>query len=349
MRKLENLRRLGHHVILLMGDFTAKIGDPSGKLEARGSARKVLSDEEIQKNLSGYKEQVKNILSFDDPVNPVDIKYNSEWLSKMSFADVLDLATHFTVQQMIKRDMFQKRLEEEKPIYINEFMYPMMQGYDSVAMDIDIELGGNDQLFNMMAGRQLMQDLKGKEKFVIAGKLLVTPDGKKMGKSEGNMIKLTDTAEDIYGKIMAFPDEGLVRAFELLLDTELEEISEFEKRLKNGENPMILKKELAFRLVKDLRGEEEAKQAQQFFEQAFQKKNFDINNIPEASISKTDTILTILVDKTAIAPSKSAGRRLLKQNAVKFEGKTITDEQQRFTQSGILKCGKKFFKLNLKD
>ena len=163
---LEQFRQLGHEVIFLIGDFTGMIGDPSDK----GSARVKQTPAQVQENFSLWKDQVKNILDFDDVNNPVQIKYNSEWLGKLNFAEVLELASNFTVQQMLERDMFEKRMKVEKPIYIHEFMYPLMQGYDSVAMDVDVELCGTDQIFNALAGRTLMQKMKNKDKFVVATK-----------------------------------------------------------------------------------------------------------------------------------------------------------------------------------
>jgi len=171
---LEDFRKLGHEVIFLIGDFTAMIGDPGDKSAARVKQTR----EEVEENFRSWIEQVKNIVDFNDKENPFLVKYNSEWLSKLSFAEVLDLASNFTVQQMLERDMFEKRMEKGTPIYVHEFMYPLMQGYDSVAMDVDIEIGGNDQMFNMLAGRTLMKDIKRKEKYVLTCKLLTDPTGR---------------------------------------------------------------------------------------------------------------------------------------------------------------------------
>ncbi|MFA6355172.1 MAG: tyrosine--tRNA ligase, partial [Candidatus Paceibacterota bacterium] len=188
IKKLSELQKAGHKIILLMGDFTAMIGDPTDK----GAARKQLTHKQVMTNLKNYKKQASSLISFTGK-NPAQIKFNSKWLGKMNFEEVLSLASNMTVQQMLERDMFKKRVEEEKPIYLHEFMYPLMQGYDSVAMKVDGEIGGNDQTFNMLCGRDLMKTISGKEKFVITMKLLEDNSGKKMGKTEGNMIALSDT------------------------------------------------------------------------------------------------------------------------------------------------------------
>jgi tyrosyl-tRNA synthetase len=197
---LEDFRKLGHEVIFLIGDFTGMIGDPGDK----SSARVKQTREEVEENFKGWVEQIKNILSFDDPDNPVLVKYNSEWLGKLDFAQVLELASNFTVQQMLERDMFQKRMEKGTPIYVHEFMYPLMQGYDSVAMEVDVELCGTDQIFNALAGRTLLQKLKGKEKFVIAANLIADENtGQLMSKSNGTGVFLDLSPRDLFGGVMA--------------------------------------------------------------------------------------------------------------------------------------------------
>ena len=289
MRKLEDFRKLGHQVYFLIGDFTARIGDPSDKT----SARVKLSKEQVEENMKVYIEQASHILDIFNKENPVKVLYNSQWLEPLNFGDIIELASLFTVQQMLKRSMFQKRLEEDKPIYLNEFLYPLMQGYDCVMMDTDVEVGGNDQLFNMLAGRDLIMHKLQKEKIVLAGKLLSTPDGVKMGKSEGNMIKLSDSANDIFGKVMAFSDEQILLGFEILTSYELEQVADISNRLKGGENPILLKKLLAFEITKEIKGEQEAKQAQEYFESIFQKKDLNteipIKNIGTENIGIVDS------------------------------------------------------------
>ena len=225
LRKLRQFQDLGHKVILLIGDFTGMIGDPTDK----SAARKRLTREEVLKNAENYKVQASKILDFNGK-NPVELKYNSEWLSKMPFSEVIGLASHFTVQQILARDMFDKRLKEDKPIFFHELMYPLMQGFDCVAMNVDGEVGGNDQTFNMLVGRDLMKAMRGKEKFVIADKLLADPTGKKMGKSEGNMITLSDSSDEMFGKVMSWTDGMIVGGFELLTDVPMKKSLRFQRR-----------------------------------------------------------------------------------------------------------------------
>jgi tyrosyl-tRNA synthetase len=346
MRKLEDFRKLGHNVIFLIGDFTARIGDPSDKEEARASARKVLTKEEIAENLKLYVDQASHVIDIENKDNPVKILYNSTWLEPLDFGDIIDLASEFTVQQMIKRKMFQKRLEEDKPIYLNEFLYPLMQGYDSVMMDIDVEVGGNDQLFNMLAGRDMVRNHLNKEKIVITGKLLTTAGGDKMGKSEGNMIKLSDDPKDIYGKVMAFTDEQIVDGFELLTSADLDEIEKINKRFKGNENPMTLKKELAFRVTSELKSKEDAKSAQKYFESVFQNRSTD-TDLKKVKVNQKEYNILELITEVSLAPSKSQARRLIEQNAVSIDNKKVDDWQKTvtLTQPITLKVGKKIIQL----
>ena len=213
LKKLKEFQELGHQVILLMGDFTAMIGDPTDKM----AARKQLTHKEVLNNLKKYKKQASIFLKFTGD-NKAEFKFNSKWLAKMNFEDVLDLASKMTVDQMLKRDMFVKRNEEGKPIFIHEFMYPLMQGYDGVAMKVDIEIGGNDQMFNMLTGRHLSLQILNKDKSVITMKLLEDNSGKKMGKTEGNMITFEDAPSDMFGKVMSWNDSLIEKGFELCTD-----------------------------------------------------------------------------------------------------------------------------------
>lgn len=243
--------------------------------------------------------------------------------------------------------MFQKRLQSDKPIYLNEFLYPLMQGYDSVMMDIDIEVGGNDQLFNMLAGRDMVKTHLNKEKVVITGKLLTTASGDKMGKSEGNMIKLSDNPKDIYGKVMAFTDDQIVDAFELLTSASLSEVKEIAERFSNNENPMQLKKELALKVTSELKGKENAKKAEEYFESVFQKKDLE-TNLEEKSVEKSKYNILDLITEVNLASSKSQARRLIEQGAVKIDEQKISDWKTdvELNDSIVLKVGKKIFKIN---
>jgi len=333
IKKLSELQKAGHKIILLMGDFTAMIGDPTDK----GAARKQLTHKQVMTNLKNYRKQASSLISFTGK-NPAQIKFNSKWLGKMNFEEVLSLASNMTVQQMLERDMFKKRVEEEKPIYLHEFMYPLMQGYDSVAMKVDGEIGGNDQTFNMLCGRDLMKTISGKEKFVITMKLLEDNSGKKMGKTEGNMIALSDTPEEMYGKVMSWTDGMIIPGFELCTDIPMSEIETMNKSF----NPRDLKMKLAKEIVSIFYNEKKAKEAQEKWEKTFSKKE-----IPEVAqeikTNKNELLVDVLL-KNGIIASKSEFRRLVDSGAVTNMGnnKKITNTGE-FIESGVYKIGKKRF------
>lgn len=338
LRKLRAFQELGHEVILLLGSFTAMIGDPTDKT----AARTALTREQVLKNAETYKDQAARILDFEGE-NPAQIKFNDEWLGKMSFGDVLELASHFTVQQMIERDMFQRRLEDEKPIYVHEFMYPMMQGYDSVAMDIDVEIGGSDQIFNMLAGRTLLKQIKGKEKMVVATSLLTNDEGKKMSKSEGGFIALTDSPEEMYGKIMAMDDSMILPYFELATDATLEEIESMRSELSGDVNPRDIKARLARTVVELYAGAEHVEAAEAHFDSVFRKGEMP-EEMEELNVSEGMTLVDALVD-SGLCSSKSDARRQIEQNAVKIDGEVIseTDHQISLGDSAVLQKGKRHF------
>lgn len=342
MRKLEDFRKLGHNVYFLIGDFTARIGDPTDKT----SARVKLSKEQVEENMKIYVEQASHFIDIFNKENPVKIVYNSQWLEPLNFGDIIEIASVFTVQQMIKRSMFQKRLEDDKPIYLHEFLYPLMQGYDSVMMDIDVEVGGNDQLFNMLAGRDLIMNRLKKEKIVIAGKLLETSDGAKMGKSEGNMIRLDDSANDIFGKVMTFDDRLIPIGFEILTNYELEQVEEIKKRLESDENPMSLKKILAYEVTKDIKGEDESQKAQEYFENIFQKKEIN-TEIPVKEITQKNIGILDLIVLCNITDSKSQAKRLVEQGAVSIDGQKVTNWSMSIENDCILKCGRHVYQMKI--
>jgi len=332
MMKLRQFQELGHHVIMLIGDFTGLIGDPTDKT----AARKQQTREEVKKNFAGWKKQAAAILDFEGD-NPVEIKYNSEWLSKLNFADVLELCSHFTVQRMLERDMFEKRVKEEKPIYVHEFMYPIMQGYDSVAMDVDGEIGGNDQTFNMLTGRDLMKDLKNKEKFVLTVKLLADTSGKKMGKSEGNIIALTNSPEDMFGKVMSWTDGMILGGFELCTTIPMDEVN---KIIKENSNPRDQKVRLAYEVVKTFTNEKSADAAKENFISQFSKKEIP-DDMPEVSAKN---IIDALVE-AKICKSKSEARQVIDQGGVKINEKKVeADDYAASLKSGdIVQKGSRWF------
>lgn len=332
---LEDFRKLGHDVIFLIGDFTGMIGDPSDK----SSARVKQTRQDVEENFKNWKDQVKNILNFDDAQNPVQIKYNSEWLGKLNFAEVLELASNFTVQQMLERDMFDKRMKEGRPIYVHEFMYPLMQGYDSVAMDVDVELCGTDQIFNALAGRTLMQKLKNKDKMVIATKLIADEKtGMLMSKSNGTGVFLDLDANNLYGAIMAQTD-GMIKPLAIgCTRISLAEIDELEKM----ENPRDAKVKLAFEITKIYHGEEKAKEAQEYFINTFSKKELP-EDIKEEKATEGENILDFMV-KVGFANSKGDARRKIEQGGVSIDGEKISVGTEILTKDKfngkILKVGK---------
>ncbi len=327
--KLRQFQKLGHRVIFLIGDFTGMIGDPTDKT----ATRRQLTREEVTKNAETWKAQLKNILDFEGK-NAVEIRRNSEWSDKITFKDLIGITSNLTVQQMIERDMFQVRIKEGKPIYLHEFLYPVAQGYDSVAMDVDLEIGGTDQTFNMLAGRTLMKAIKNKEKAVLTTKLMVDKDGKKVGKTTGNALFVSSGPVDFYGGIMAFPDEVITLGFELLTEVDLKGL---EKSVK--ENPMDEKKRLAFEVVSLVWGHDEARKAQSAFETTFQKKE-NPNNIMELSVPKNETVVDIIA---RIVGSKSQAKRLIIQRAIDIDGKVITHAYQTVVSGATIKIGKTQF------
>jgi tyrosyl-tRNA synthetase len=338
LKKLGEFQKLGHKIILLMGDFTAMIGDPTDK----GSARKQLTRKEVLFNLKNYKKQASKLISFTGK-NKAEIKFNSKWLSKMSFEDVVSLASNMTVQQMIERDMFDKRIKEGKPIFIHEFMYPLMQGYDSVAMDVDGEIGGNDQTFNMLCGRDFMKSMNGKEKFVITMKLLEDNSGKKMGKTEGNMVALSDSKEDMYGKIMSWSDGMIIPGFELCTNISDFEIKDIAKKLVSGEiNPRDIKMKLAKEIVGVYYGEKDAEKAEKSFVDTFQKNEIP-KNIIKIEAKSGDEIINIFIQNKFLS-SKTEFRRLVDEGAI--TNLTTNEKIKKYNEiaiNSVYKIGKKRF------
>ncbi|MDP2789372.1 MAG: tyrosine--tRNA ligase, partial [bacterium] len=306
LRKHRQWQDLGHEVIFLIGDGTGEAGDPSGKKKTR---EKFFTSEELRANAKGYLEQARKVVRFDGP-NPIKILYNGDWLNKLTKTDILNIAEHFSVQQLIERDMFQERLKLGESINMREFLYPLLQAYDSVYMEVDLELGGSDQTFNMLAGRTLLQAMKGKEKFVMTTPLLSDSKGMKIGKSEGNLIGLTDEPNDLFGKIMSLGDEAIIPIFTLLTDVPMKEIRSFNIK----KHAMSLKKRVASLVVASLHGGDVALIAEENFIKTFQKKEIP-DKIEE--IKGKGLFAKILFDSSLVG-SNSEIRRL-------FEAGAITD------------------------
>ncbi|MEK7072420.1 MAG: tyrosine--tRNA ligase, partial [Patescibacteria group bacterium] len=346
IRKLAQFLELGHEVIFLFGDFTAQVGDPTDKL----AARKPLTHKEVMKNLAGWKKQIKNIID----LKKVSFRFNSKWLGKLSFAELLKLSSYFTAQQTLSRGMFKERMSQGKDLYLNEFLYLIMQAYDSVVMDVDLEIGGNDQMFNMLAGRTLMKKMKNKEKFVLTTKLLEDPTGKKMGKSEGNMITLLDTPTDMYGKIMSWPDTMILPAFEILTDISEETLAEVKLELQVKKvNPRDLKMQLAREVVRIYQGDKAAIEAEEDFKRVFQEgqkpekiEQVKINLSDKTGDSNGQIGVLDLFVLAGLAKSNSEVRRLIKEGAIKIDDDKIVAEdlEVHIPEEGLLlQKGKKQF------
>lgn len=340
--KLKDFQDLGHEVVLLIGDFTARIGDPSGK----DNTRKPLSEKEVKNNFKDYKKQASKILDF----SKVKIKYNSQWLSKLKFEDILKLASNFTVQQMIQREMFQRRINNNLPISLQEFMYPLMQGYDSVALDVDLEIGGNDQMFNMLAGRELQKIYNNKDKDVVTLKLLLGIDGRKMSKTFGNYISINDNPKDMFGKVMSMKDELIDQYFELCTKLSEEEI----KRVKEMSNPRDQKAKLAKEIVKMYHGEKLAEQAEEEFDKIFRDKELP-TDIPIFEVSKNSYPVLDLLFDTKLVASKNEAKRLVEGGGVTIrigEKETkITNwqEEVKIENDMTIQVGKRrFIKIKIK-
>lgn len=339
LQKLRQFQDLGHEVIMLIGSFTAMIGDPTDKM----AVRKPLTFDEVKENAKNYKKQASKILKFSGD-NAARIDYNHKWLAKMTLKDVTELASHFTVQQMMERDMFEKRWQEEKPIGLHEFLYPLMQGYDSVAMDVDIEVGGNDQTFNMLAGRTLLRAMKNKEKTVIALELLTNDEGKKMSKSEGGFISLIDSPEEMFGKIMAMGDGMMENYYRLVLESDEERMKAIESRIDSGENPRDIKLDLAQAVVTRFYSAAKAKAARRNFIKVFSEKLVP-EKMEDYSLGNSLGILDALV-ATKIASSKGEARRLVEQGSVTLGDVKVTDINYQIDPSAlpqVLQKGKRFF------
>lgn len=337
LRKLQKLAELGHHVTFLIGDFTALIGDTSDK----EGERPVLTAAQIETNFQTYKKQASKVLDF----SKISVRHNSEWLKKLAFADIIKLTQHFSAGEFVGRELIKKRLTEGKKVGLHELLYPVMQGYDSYIMDTDIQLGGTDQTFNMQAGRILQKDLRSKESFIIANGFLEGTDGRKMSKTWNNAIWLTDSPSDMFGKIMSLKDELIEQYFLLATDTPMEKIAEVKKRLAGGENPMLLKKELATAVVTELHSKKDADTARGGFEKMFQKRTPAAADIPEFKTKETHWKLADLLVAAGTVSSKSEARRLIEQDAVEINGIGIKFQTADVTVKShdIMKIGKKKF------
>ena len=337
LRKLKQFQDLGHTVQFLIGTFTARIGDPTGKSETR----KMLSNEAVQENIKTYIDQLGIILDLEK----TEIKYNGDWLEKLSLEEVLNLLSQFTVSQMVSREDFSKRLAENKPVSLIEFMYPIMQGYDSVALECDVELGATEQKFNILRGRDLQKAYGQEQQICLLMPILEGLDGvEKMSKSLNNYIGITEAPNDMFGKVMSISDELMFRYYEIITEIPLEEIEKMKMDITNGVlHPMEAKKNLGKELVTIYHGAEEGIKAKEWFENVFSKKNLDVD-LPEVEIAgKEEGIIELLVSTLKFANTTSEARRLIEQGGFKINDEAIKDVKSSIKlESGmIIRAGKK--------
>lgn len=317
LKKLKQFQDFGHEAILLIGDFTGKIGDPSGRTEGRVP----LTDEEIRKNVATYIDQASKILD----VSKLKVVYNADWLSKLTFKEVVELSHCFTVAQMMERDMYQERIKKNLPIGLHEFLYPLMQGYDSVELKADVEIGGTDQTFNLLAGREIQRHSGQKPQNVLTVPILEGLDGKeKMSKTYNNYIGIMESPKEMYGKTMSIPDNMIMRYFELCTDVPFEEINELKGKLESGENPRDLKMRLAREIVTLYHSDGDAEKAEEGFVKQFQKR--EVEDVAESITLKKGGKRNLLDLVSELCPDKSKSelRRLITQGGVEVAEKKVT-------------------------
>jgi tyrosyl-tRNA synthetase len=337
--KLQSFADLGHNVTLLIGDFTALIGDTSDK----ESERQALTTEEIAENFKTYKKQAEKILDF----SKINIRYNSEWLGNLSFKEVVKLSQEFSFGDFAARELIKNRLTAGKHVGLHEGLYPAMQGYDSYMLDTDLQIGGTDQTFNMQAGRILAKRWRNKESFILATEFLMGTDGRKMSKTWDNAIWLSDTPSDIFAKVMSINDDLIIQYFMLITKLETETIKGIENELKKGGNPINIKKDLARQIVKELYGDKEAEDADNSFEKTVQKKDTPAD-LPTYQIKSDETLIDILVNSN-LSPSRSDAKRLIEQGGVSLDGRVIENPNEQI-ENGVLKVGKfKFVKISTSE
>jgi tyrosyl-tRNA synthetase len=341
LRKLQQFADLGHEVILLVGNGTVKIGDPTGK----DTTRPMLTDKQIEENFATWKSQASKVLDF----TKIKIKHNGDWLDKLDYVEMIKLCAKFTVGQMMERDMFVERVKNNQPVHIHELLYPIMQGYDSVVMDVDLEIGGSDQIFNMLRGRDLQKMERNKEKWVLGTKIINGLDGRKMSKSYGNFVGLTENPKDMFGKLMSIADSEIITYFEVLTDVPTTEIEGMRHELDEGKNPMEFKKKLAHTITSWLHTKHDADNAKDHFEKTVQKKEVP-SDLPSIKVGKEHHSALELVTLVKPDMSKSEARRLIEQGGVEIDGKKHFNpvDEVEVNDGTILRVGKRdYFKLKI--
>lgn len=330
IRKLMDFANEGHEVIFLFGTGTVLVGDPS----QRDTGRKLITEEEIDENIKGWKEQVSPLVDF----SKVTIKQNGVWLTKLTLKDIVNIASNISAVQLFKRESFQRRIERGDTVWYHETMYPLLQGYDSVVMDVDLEIGGTDQEFNMLVGRELMRKMLDKEKYVLTTPMIVGTDGNQMSKSSGNCVWLNDTPNDMFGKLMGISDDQILVYLEMTTNTPKEKVVNVKDALARNElHPLEAKKLLATTVVTELHSAEKALEAREYFEKTFQKGEAEFTNEIANKVTLVKTLSTL------DGMSTSEVKRLLAQKAVDVDGKTVTDPQFELKGGEKIKVGKRIF------
>lgn len=335
LRILQSFVNLGHNVTFLIGDFTALVGDTSDK----DSERPILTEAEIEQNFQTYKQQAEKILDF----SKVSVRHNSEWLKPLTFAELIKLTQHFSVNDFISRELIRTRLDSGKRVRLDEVLYPIMQGYDSYNLDTDLQIGGTDQTFNMQAGRTLQKNLRNRESYVLTNVFLTGTDGRKMSKSWGNAIWLEDKPSDMYAKVMAIRDDLIPEYYRLGTSCSLSEVTEIEKELAKASNPMQIKKHLASLIVTELYDQKAASMAEKNFEKTVQQREIP-SELPIYKYTGMPNIpVTELLNKAGLATSKSDAKRLIEQGGVEIDGVKITDINLQITVKNdmMIKVGKR--------
>ena len=337
IKKLAEFSEAGHEAILLFGTGTVLVGDPS----QRDNAREAISPETIEANIQTWKDQVAPIVNFDK----VQIKQNGDWIEKLGIKDIINIASHISAVQLFKRDNFERRLSRGDTVWYHETMYPLLQGYDSVVMDVDLEIGGTDQEFNMLIGRELQKKMNSREKFVLTTPMINGTDGQPMSKTSGNCVWLDDEAAEMFGKLMSVPDDQIIPYLELCTDVPLEEINSLTEQLKSGANPKDVKARMAHEITKIWHDEESASRARDEFNSRFSEGKLpDDIQIHPHSIKMGVSLDTaqLLVD-TGLAASKSEARRLIEQGGVRLNQAVVKDAQISVNAGDVLQAGKRRF------
>jgi tyrosyl-tRNA synthetase len=339
LRKLSQFQKLGHRVVLIVGDWTAQIGDPSGV----SATRSMLSAEEVQANAKTYMDQFFKVVDKDK----TEVRWQSEWFGKFGLEDVIKLTSKFTVAQFLAREDFANRYSTGRPIAITELLYPLLQAYDSVAIKADVEFGGTDQKFNCLVGRELQQMMGQRPQQVFLVPLLIGTDGsQKMSKSLGNYVGVDEPANEIYGKVMSIPDSLIIDYLELVTDVPDKEIADFKEQMTNQSiNPMVIKKRLAHEIVTQFHGKPAAREAEEHFTKVFQRGEIPAEVVPLKSSAGNKNTLTAELTEAGLTKSRSEARRLLSQGAIEIDGKTVTEDLEiaQIKKGSIIKVGKRRF------